>query len=67
MQNEYNVMRRAHEALVEKCAADGIAFMAFFPLGTYTLQHDKDPAADTKVPPRPPASKAAPWKPSPSA
>ncbi|GAA3027686.1 hypothetical protein GCM10020000_00120 [Streptomyces olivoverticillatus] len=50
MQNEYNVMRRAHEALVEKCAADGIAFMAFFPLGTYTLQHDKDPAADTKVP-----------------
>ncbi|KJY40997.1 oxidoreductase [Streptomyces sp. NRRL B-1568] len=50
VQNEYNVMRRAHEALVEKCAADNIAFMAFFPLGTYTLQHDKDPAADTKVP-----------------
>lgn len=50
VQNEYNVMRRADEGLVERCAAEGIAFMPFFPLGTFTLQHDREPGADAKVP-----------------
>ncbi|GAB1688963.1 oxidoreductase [Krasilnikovia sp. M28-CT-15] len=50
VQNEYNVMRRAHDDLVDTCAAEGIAFMPFFPLGTFTLFHDKEPGADAKVP-----------------
>ncbi|GHE01077.1 oxidoreductase [Streptomyces alanosinicus] len=50
VQNEYNVVRRRHEDLVRTCAEAGIAFMPFFPLGTFTLQHEKDPATDTKVP-----------------
>uniref|UniRef100_UPI001C2FB35B aldo/keto reductase n=1 Tax=Streptomyces sp. GbtcB6 TaxID=2824751 RepID=UPI001C2FB35B len=50
VQNEYNVVRRLHEDLVQTCAEAGIAFMSFFPLGTFTLQHEKDAATDTKVP-----------------
>jgi aryl-alcohol dehydrogenase-like predicted oxidoreductase len=50
VQNEYNVVRRAHDELVDRCAAEGIAFMPFFPLGTFTLLHDKEPGADAKVP-----------------
>ncbi|MFF8958726.1 oxidoreductase [Streptomyces sp. NPDC014894] len=50
VQNEYNVVRRLHEDLVRTCAEAGIAFMPFFPLGTFTLQHEKDTATDTKVP-----------------
>ncbi|MGY1456500.1 oxidoreductase [Streptomyces sp. SS8] len=50
VQNEYNVVRRRHEDLVQTCARAGIAFMPFFPLGTFTLQHEKDTATDTKVP-----------------
>jgi salicylate hydroxylase len=50
VQNEYNVIRRNDEALVKACAADGIAYMPFFPLGTFTLTHDREPGADAKVP-----------------
>jgi pyridoxine 4-dehydrogenase len=50
VQNEYNVVRRLHEDLVGICAEAGIAFMPFFPLGTFTLQHEKDAATDAKVP-----------------
>jgi aryl-alcohol dehydrogenase-like predicted oxidoreductase len=50
VQNEYNVIRRNDEALLDRCAADGIAYMSFFPLGTFTLTHDREPGADAKVP-----------------
>jgi aryl-alcohol dehydrogenase-like predicted oxidoreductase len=50
VQNEYNVMRRTHEDLVTRCEQEGIAFMPFFPLATFTLQHDREPGADAKVP-----------------
>ena len=50
VQNEFNVIRRDHQDLVERCAAEGIAFMPFFPLATFTLLHDREPGADTKVP-----------------
>ncbi|MEW2349660.1 MULTISPECIES: oxidoreductase [unclassified Streptomyces] len=50
VQNEYNVVRRRDEDLVRACAEAGIAFMPFFPLGTFTLQHEADAATDTKVP-----------------
>jgi len=50
VQNEYNVVRRDDDALLEATAADGIAFMSFFPLGTYTLRHEKPAGADAKVP-----------------
>jgi pyridoxine 4-dehydrogenase len=33
VQNEYNVMVRKHEALVEYCSKQGIAFIPWFPLG----------------------------------
>ncbi|WP_307806362.1 oxidoreductase [Streptomyces sp. FH025] len=50
VQNEYNVLRRRDEDIMQTCAQAGIAFMPFFPLGTFTLQHEKDVATDTKVP-----------------
>ncbi|MEU0087027.1 oxidoreductase [Streptomyces sp. NPDC006274] len=51
VQNEYNVVRRDDEALLKECAADGIAYMPFFPLGTYTLlRAEKVPGQDAKVP-----------------
>ncbi|GLZ36591.1 oxidoreductase [Actinokineospora sp. NBRC 105648] len=50
VQNEYNVLRRRDDALVDTCAREGIAFMPFFPLGSFTLQHDSATGADTKVP-----------------
>lgn len=50
VQNEYNVIRRNDESLLDTCAADGIAYMPFFPLGTFTLTHDREPGADAKVP-----------------
>ena len=36
MQNLYNVASRADDALVDRCAAEGIAYAAFFPLGGFT-------------------------------
>ncbi|MFF8844811.1 oxidoreductase [Streptomyces sp. NPDC015127] len=51
VQNEYNVVRRDDEELLKACAADGIAYMSFFPLGTYTLlRAEKVPGQDAKVP-----------------
>ncbi len=41
VQNLYNVARREDDALVDRCAAEGIAFAAYFPLGGFTpLQSD---------------------------
>lgn len=41
VQNLYNVARREDDALVDRCAAEGIAYAAFFPLGGFTpLQSD---------------------------
>ncbi|MGW2635603.1 oxidoreductase [Streptomyces sp. NPDC001348] len=51
VQNEYNVVRRDDEATLRACAEAGIAYMSFFPLGTYTLLHaEKTPGRDAKVP-----------------
>ncbi|MER5861992.1 oxidoreductase [Kitasatospora sp. NPDC002040] len=50
VQNEYNVVQRDDEELLRLCAAEGIAFMSFFPLGTYTLRHEKPAGQDAKVP-----------------
>ncbi|MFF4485242.1 oxidoreductase [Streptomyces sp. NPDC001544] len=51
VQNEYNVVRRDDEATLRACAEAGIAYMSFFPLGTYTLLHaEKTPGKDAKVP-----------------
>jgi pyridoxine 4-dehydrogenase len=36
VQNLYNIANRADDALVDRCAAEGIAFAAFFPLGGFT-------------------------------
>ncbi|HEX4659107.1 MAG TPA: oxidoreductase [Streptosporangiaceae bacterium] len=36
VQNLYNVASRADDALVERCAAENIAYAAFFPLGGFT-------------------------------
>ncbi|GAA0373016.1 aldo/keto reductase family oxidoreductase [Microbispora corallina] len=36
VQNLYNIANRHDDALVDRCAADGIAYAAFFPLGGYT-------------------------------
>ncbi|MEU1748051.1 oxidoreductase [Micromonospora arida] len=41
VQNLYNLANRQDDALVERCAAENIAFAAFFPLGGFTpLQSD---------------------------
>ncbi|MFJ8134563.1 oxidoreductase [Streptomyces sp. NPDC096013] len=36
VQNLYNLANRQDDALVERCAADNIAFAAYFPLGGFT-------------------------------
>ena len=36
VQNLYNVARRADDALVDRCAAEGIAYAAYVPLGGFT-------------------------------
>ena len=36
VQNLYNLASRADDALVERCAAENIAYAAFFPLGGFT-------------------------------
>jgi aryl-alcohol dehydrogenase-like predicted oxidoreductase len=41
VQNEYNVANRGDDALVDRCAREGIAYAPFFPLGGFSpLQHD---------------------------
>ena len=41
VQNEYNLAHRENDALVDKCAAEGIAFVPYFPLGGFSpLQSD---------------------------
>jgi aryl-alcohol dehydrogenase-like predicted oxidoreductase len=50
VQNEYNVVRRNDEALLQTCTADGIGYTPFFPLGTFTLLHSRPPGQDHKVP-----------------
>jgi pyridoxine 4-dehydrogenase len=39
VQNLYNVASRADDALVDRCAAENIAYAAFFPLGGFTQFH----------------------------
>jgi len=36
VQNEYNLAHRADDALVDALAADGIAYVPFFPLGGFS-------------------------------
>ncbi len=36
VQNLYNVANRGDDALVERCAAENIAYAAYFPLGGFT-------------------------------
>ena len=36
VQNEYNLAHRGDDALVDACAADGIAYVPFFPLGGFS-------------------------------
>jgi pyridoxine 4-dehydrogenase len=41
VQNLYNLAKREDDALVERCAAENIAYASFFPLGGFSpLQHD---------------------------
>jgi aryl-alcohol dehydrogenase-like predicted oxidoreductase len=41
VQNLYNLASRQDDALVDRCAAENIAFASFFPLGGFSpLQHD---------------------------
>jgi aryl-alcohol dehydrogenase-like predicted oxidoreductase len=41
VQNLYNLANRQDDALVDRCAAENIAFASFFPLGGFSpLQHD---------------------------
>ncbi|MEV7329390.1 oxidoreductase [Micromonospora sp. NPDC093244] len=55
VQNLYNLANRKDDALVDRCAAENIAFAAFFPLGGFTpLQSDtlNDVAARLKASPQ---------------
>ena len=36
MQNLYNLADRRDDAMVDRCAAEGIAYAAYFPLGGFT-------------------------------
>ena len=36
MQNLYNVANRRDDAMVDRCAAEGIVYAAYFPLGGFT-------------------------------
>jgi pyridoxine 4-dehydrogenase len=36
VQNLYNIARRDDDALVDRCAAEGIAYVSFFPLGGFS-------------------------------
>jgi hypothetical protein len=37
VQNSYSVLRRSHEAVVDYCTAEGIAFIPYYPLGAGEL------------------------------
>ena len=39
VQNRYNVATRGDDAMVDRCAAEGIAYAAYFPLGGFTPLH----------------------------
>ncbi|MET8825193.1 oxidoreductase [Streptomyces sp. NPDC004610] len=42
VQNRYNLAQRRDDALVARCAAEGIAFVPYFPLGGFTpIQSDR--------------------------
>jgi len=41
VQNMYNLMQRADDAMVDECAAQGIAYVPFFPLGGFTPLQDQ--------------------------
>ncbi|WP_020669596.1 oxidoreductase [Amycolatopsis nigrescens] len=41
VQNHYNLVHRADDALLDACSAAGIAFVPFFPLGGFTPLHDE--------------------------
>lgn len=43
VQNEYNVLERQSDAVVEHCAAEGILFVPFFPLGDGALASPNGP------------------------
>ena len=50
VQNAYNVVQRVDEDLVDLCAAEGIAFVPFFPLGGFTpLAADQFAALATEM------------------
>lgn len=50
VQNLYNLANRQDDALVDRCAAENIAFAAFFPLGGFTpLQSDTLNAVAARV------------------
>ena len=36
VQNAYNLADRSDQALLDACAADGVAYVPFFPLGGFT-------------------------------
>jgi pyridoxine 4-dehydrogenase len=36
VQNEYNIAKRADEGMLERCAAEGITYVPYFPLGGFT-------------------------------
>jgi pyridoxine 4-dehydrogenase len=36
VQNQYNLAHRENDALVDQCAAEGIAFVPYFPLGGFS-------------------------------
>lgn len=38
VQNQYNLFNRYHDAVLDYCAAEGIGFIAFYPLGSGKLQ-----------------------------
>jgi len=50
VQNHYNLVHRTDDALVDHCAAEGIAYTSFFPLGGFSpLQSDTLAAVATRV------------------
>lgn len=50
VQNQFNLVQRDDEELVDLCAAEGIAFVPFFPLGGFTpLAADRFAAVATEI------------------
>lgn len=50
VQNQYNLEHRGDDALVDRCAAEGIAFTPFFPVGGFSPLNDErlDDLADAR-------------------